>query len=62
MFLEARDEVGHELDGHDDSGSDRRLDDVVRFGVADLFFERGMTSQKVSVKSNGVWAIEQKLA
>src|SRR5689334_13120830 len=26
------------------------------------FSDSGITSQKVSVKSNGVWAIEQKLA
>jgi hypothetical protein len=60
VLLQRRDEVRHELHGHDHLGPHRRADDVVGFGLFDLFSDSGITSQKVRVKSNGVCAIEQK--
>ena len=36
MLLERRDEIRHELDRHDDAGSDRSLDDVLRFRFAEV--------------------------
>ena len=62
MLLQGRHQVRQELHRNDDARTDRRLDDVVALGFLTSFSESGMTSQKVSVKSNGVWAIEQKLA
>ena len=61
VVLERSDEVRHELDRNDHARTDRSLDDVVLLGLA-TFSESGMTSQNVSVKSKGVWAIEQKFA
>ena len=62
-LLQRRDQVGHELHRHHDARAHRRPDDVL------VLRRRGSpsptaacTSQKVSVKSNGVWATEQKLA
>ena len=62
MLLQRGDRVRDELHRHDDPRADRRADDVVGLGLAQLLSESGITSQKVSVKSNGVWAIEQKFA
>ena len=62
MLLQRGDQVRHELHRHDDLRAHRRADDVVGLGLPDLLSDSGITSQKVSVKSNGVWAIEQKFA
>ena len=63
MFLQRGDKVRDELHGNDDARAHGGADDVVGLRVAQLPFPTsGITSQKVSVKSNGVWAIEQKFA
>jgi hypothetical protein len=62
VLLHCGDEVRHELNGHNDPRAHRGADDVLGLRFLDAFSESGITSQKVRVKSNGVWAIEQKFA
>ena len=54
VLLERRDQVRHDLEGNGNLRPDRRTNDVLGLGLAMSFSERGSTSQKDSVKSNGV--------
>lgn len=62
VLLQRRNQVRNELDGHDDLCAHRSANHVLALGLLDFSFRKGMTSQKVSVKSKGVCAMEQKFA
>ena len=62
VFLQRRDQVGHDLQRHDDLGADRRRTMCSASAAWMSFSDSGSTSQNDSVKSNGVWEIAQKFA
>jgi hypothetical protein len=53
VLLQRRHEVRDELHGHDDAGANGRAYDMVGLASRSSFSDSGITSQKVSVKSNG---------
>jgi hypothetical protein len=61
VVLQRRDEVGHQLHRNRHARPDRRAEHLVGLGLPEVLLGRGRTSQKVSVKSNGVCDTAQKL-
>ncbi len=62
VLLQRGDEVRHELHRHHDVRAHGRPHDVLGLRLCGSLSDSGITSQKVSVKSNGVCAIAQKFA
>ena len=62
LFLQRRNQAGHDAERQGDARDDRRSDGLRRFGLLMSCSDSGRTSQKVSVRSNGVCATAQKLA
>ena len=62
MFLQRADEIGHELHRHDDFVRTGARTTCSASASLISLSDSGITSQNVSVKSNGVCAIEQKFA